>query len=236
MDCRCPFGFPENRFDLIFLQPVLQISQAGAALISLVEFAHDFCLLWYDAEFAICVFFISVKPVTGNLKRSNLCVHLPPAPDVAGDGFAFGLCHRAVHRNHKFAVWRQRVDIFFLKEDADTELSEDARVVDTVKRIAGKPLNGLCEDEVDLFLLALADHTQEFCALFRGRACNAFVRKDASHCPFLVGHNFVGVVFALRFVAAGLFFFLGRDTAICRHAKLFCDRSRSAAIPAWVGL
>ena len=59
--CRCPFGFPENRFDLIFFQPVLQISQAGAALISLVEFTHDFCLLWYDAEFALCVFFIRYK-------------------------------------------------------------------------------------------------------------------------------------------------------------------------------
>ena len=86
-------------------------------------------------------------------------MHLPAAPDVAGDGFAFRLCHRAVHRNHKFAVWRQGVDIFFLKEDADAKLPENARIIDAVERVAGEPLNGLCEDEVDLFLLALTDHS-----------------------------------------------------------------------------
>ena len=78
-------------------------------------------------------------------------MHLPAAPDVAGDGFAFGLRHRAVHRNHKFAVRRQRIDIFFLKEDADAKLPEDARIVDAVERVAGKSLDGLCKDEVNLF-------------------------------------------------------------------------------------
>ena len=119
-------------FDLIFFQPVLQISQAGAALISLVEFAHDFCLFRYDAEFAICVFFVSIKPITGNLERSNFCVHLPPAPDVAGDGFAFRLRHRAVHRDHKFAVRWKRVDILLFEENPDAKLPEDARIVDAV--------------------------------------------------------------------------------------------------------
>ena len=184
--CRCPFRFSKNRFDLIFFQPVLQISQAGAALISLVEFAHGLCLFWYDTEFAICVFFVSIKPVTGNLERSDFCVHLPTTPDIAGNGFAFGLRHCAVHRNHKFAVWRQRVDILFFEENPDPKLSEDARIIDAVERIAGKPLDGLCKDEVDLLLLTQANHPQEFCALFRGRACDAFVRENASHCPLFV--------------------------------------------------
>ena len=93
----------------------MQISQAGAALISLVEFAHDFGLFWYDAEFALCVFFISIKPVTGNLERSDFCVHLPTTPDIAGNGLAFGLRHCAVHGDHEFAVRWQRVDIFFFE-------------------------------------------------------------------------------------------------------------------------
>ena len=164
--CRCPFRFSENRFDLIFFQPVLQISQAGTALISLVEFAHDFCLLWYDAEFAVCVFFVSIKPVTGNPERSDFCVHLPTTPDIAGNGFAFGLRHCAVHGDHKLAVCWQRIDVLFFKEDSDAELPEDARIVDAVERISGETLNGLCEDEVDLFLLALTDHAEEFCTLF----------------------------------------------------------------------
>ena len=224
--CRCPFGFPKNRFDLIFFQPVLQIAQAGAALISLVEFAHDFCLLRYDAEFALCVFFISVKSVTGNLERSNFCVHLSPTPDVAGNGLALGLRHRAVHRNHKFTVRRQGVDILFFEENPDPKLSEDARIIDAVERIAGKPLDGLCKDEVDLLLLTQANHPQEFCALFRGCAGNTLVCKNPSHCPFLVGHDFICVVLALGFVTAGLFFFLGRDAAVRRNAKLLCDRGR----------
>ena len=93
-------------------------------------------------------------------------MHLPPTPDVAGDGFAFRLRHRAVHRDHEFAVWRQGVDIFFLKEDTDAKLPEDARIIDAVERIAGKPLDGLCKDEVDLFLLALTNHTEKLGALF----------------------------------------------------------------------
>ena len=204
----------------------MQIAQAGAALISLVEFAHNFCLFWYDAEFALCVFFISVKPVTGHLERSDFCVHLLAAPDVAGDGLAFGLCHCAVHRDHELAVRRQGVDVFFLEEDTNAKLSEDARIVDAIERVSGKPLNGLCQNEVDLFLLALADHPQEFRAFFCRRAGDALIRKNPSHCPFFIGHDFVGVILALGFVAAGLFFLLGRDATICRDAELLCDRGR----------
>ena len=164
----------------------MQISQAGAALISLVEFAHDFCLLRYDAEFALCVFFVSIKSIAWNLERSNFCVHLPAAPDVAGDGFAFGLRHCAVHRNHKFAVCWQRIDILFFKEDSDAKMPEDARIIDAVERIAGKPLDGLRKYEVDLFLLTLSNHTQEFCALFCGCAGNALVSKNTGQCPLFV--------------------------------------------------
>ena len=144
----------------------MQIAQAGAALISLVEFAHDFCLFWYDAEFAICIFFVSIEPVARDFQCSDLCVHLLAAPDVAGDGFTFGLRHRAVHRDHEFAVRRQGIDIFFLKEDADAKLPEDARIIDAVERVAGKSLDGLCKDEVNLFLLALTNHTEKLGALF----------------------------------------------------------------------
>ena len=153
-------------------------------------------------------------------------MHLPAAPDVAGNGFAFGLRHRAVHGDHEFAVGRQRVDILFFEENPDPKLPENARVVDAIERVSGKPLNGLCQNEVDLILLALTDHTQEFCALFCRRAGNAFVREDARHRPFFVGHDFIGVVFALRFIAAGLFFLFRGNTAVCCHTKLLCDCSR----------
>ena len=224
--CRCPFGFSENRFDLIFFQPVLQISQAGAALISLVEFTHDFCLFWYDAEFAICIFFVSIEPVARDFQCSDLCVHLLAAPDVAGDGFTFGLRHRTVHGDHKFTVRWKRVDILLLEENPNPKLPENASVIDAVERVAGKSLDGLCKDEVNLFLFALTDHPQKLCTLFRGRASDAFICKNPSHCPFLVGHDLVRIILALRFIATGLFFFLGRDAAVRRNAKLLCDRGR----------
>ena len=153
-------------------------------------------------------------------------MHLPTTPDIAGNGFAFGLRHRAIHGDHKFAVRWQRVDIFFLEEDSNAKLSEDARIIDAVERVAGKSLDGLCKNEVDLFLFALTNHAKEFRALFCGRAGNTLVRKNSSHRPLFIGHDFVGVILALRFVAAGLFFLLGRDATICRDAELLCDRGR----------
>mgnify|MGYP000330999002 CR=1 FL=1 len=138
----------------------------------------------------------------------------------------------ATYEKH-FSVHIQRIDIFFFKEDANAELPKNSSVVDTIERIAGESLNGFCQNEVDLFLFALTDHPQELCALFCRRAGNAFVREDARHRPFFVGHDFVGVVFALRFIAAGLFFFLGRDAAVRRDAKLLCDRSR--LLQFWLG-
>ena len=46
------------------------------------------------------------------------------------------------------------------------KLPEDARIVDTIERVAGKSLDGLCKDEVNLFLLALTNHTEKLGALF----------------------------------------------------------------------
>ena len=114
----------------------------------------------------------------------------------------------------------------YRRQIADAKLPEDARIIDAVERVAGEPLNGLCEDEVDLFLLALANHAEEFCALFCGCTGDAFVREDARHRPFFVGHDFIGVVFALRFIAAGLFFLFRGNTAVRCHTKLLCDCSR----------
>ena len=67
------------------------------------------------------------------------------------------------------------MNILLFKEDADAKLPEDARVVDAVECISCEALNGLCKDEVDLFLFALTDHPQEFCAFFRRCASDAFI-------------------------------------------------------------
>lgn len=112
---------------MIAFQPVLQVSQAGTVLVSLVDFSYHLCLLRDDAEFFVFIFFIPIESVAGNLERPDVCVHLPTAPDVAGDGFAFGLRHRTIHRDHELAVRRQGVDVFFLEEDTNAKLSEDGQ-------------------------------------------------------------------------------------------------------------
>ena len=104
-------------------------------------------------------------------------------------------------------------------------MPENACVIDAVKRISGEPLNGFCENEVDLFLLALPDHAEKLGALLRGSSRNPLVCKNASHRPLLVRHDLVRVILALRLVAAGLFFFLGRYAAVRRHAELPLDGS-----------
>ena len=120
----------------------------------------------------------------------------------------------------------QAIDILFFEENPDAKLPEDARIIDAVERISCEALNGFCENEVNLFLLALTDHAKEFCAFFCGRACDALIRENPSHCPFFVGHDLVGVILALGFVAAGLFFLFRRDAAVRRYAELFCDCGR----------
>lgn len=66
---------------------VIQVSQAGTVLVSLVDFSYHLCLLRDDAEFFVFIFFIPIESVAGNLERPDVCVHLPAAPDVAGDGW-----------------------------------------------------------------------------------------------------------------------------------------------------
>ena len=100
-----PIGRAKDGLDLVSFQPVLQIAQAGSALVSLIDLAHHFGLLRDDVELAVCIFFVTVKPVAWNFERPDLCMHLSATPDVTGDGLAFGLRHCAVHRNHEFAVW-----------------------------------------------------------------------------------------------------------------------------------
>ena len=117
----------------------MQISQAGTALISLVEFAHDFGLFWYDAEFALCVFFISIKPVTGNLERSDFRVHLPAdtLPVLKGLNFdekdAFII--ETTPRNDSICYWIKDSLVYQM----DTlEVQLDYLYTDTLNRLVPK--------------------------------------------------------------------------------------------------
>ena len=78
-----------------------------------------------------------------------------------------------------------------------------------IQRISSESGNGLCEDQVDLSFLAFADHTIEIIPLLGGSACDALISEDACHRPFRIGHDLIGVIAALSFIAGLLFFFLG---------------------------
>ena len=149
-----PFLRTKCGFDLICFQPVFQAAKAGTAHVSLIDLAYHLCLLRNGMNFPFLILFIGVQPIAGDLQGSDLRVHLFAAPDVTGDGFAFGLRHRAVHGDHKFTVRWKRVDILLLEENPNPKLPENARIVDTIERVAGKSLDGLCEDHVDFLLFA----------------------------------------------------------------------------------
>lgn len=81
-------------------------------------------------------------------------------------------------------------------------MSEDARIIDAIKRVSCEALDRFCKNEVNLFLLTLMDHSQKFCAFFRGRAGDAFIRKNPSHRGGT--HKTVLEMFSGNGVACGL--------------------------------
>ena len=131
-----PFLRTKCGFDLICFQPVFQAAKAGTAHVSLIDLAYHLCLLRNGMNFPFLILFIGVQPIAGDLQGSDLRVHLFAAPDVTGDGFAFGLRHRAVHGDHELALRRQGIKVFPFKKHADPKATQDSRVVDAIERVA----------------------------------------------------------------------------------------------------
>ena len=126
--CRGPF----DRWNMVFFQPTLQHPIARTGKEPGIQFPHNCCLLRHDFRFPVLSLFKRIEGAIWNERLSTLHRALLAPCNVFRDGLTFGLCHCAVHGDHKLAVCWQRIDVLFFKEDSDAELPEDARVVDTL--------------------------------------------------------------------------------------------------------
>ena len=61
----------------------------------------------------------------------------------------------------QLAVLLQRIDIFLLENNADSEVLQLSGIHQTVLRISGKTADGFCYDKVYLTSLAVCDHLFE---------------------------------------------------------------------------
>jgi len=145
--------------------------------------------------------------------------------DIAADGFRLRLGENAVDRQIGFGAHVQRVDVLFLKGDADIQRGQQADIVEAVHDVARKPGHRLDEDPVDFAQLALADHLHELGPFLRAGAGQSLIGENADELPFRVLLDFLCVIGLLGFVAVFLFFLLGGNPAVGRYAKLAVFRT-----------
>ena len=138
---------------------------------------------------------------------------LAPA-DIGADAFAFSLGESSQHGDEDLAVCFQGIDVFFFEDYCDAKLSQGTNVVQAIHRISGEAGDRFGQDNVDFLLLAHPDHLQEFRSFSSRGACDALVSKDPGHSPVAVGHDLVGVVVLLGFIAGELLLIVGGDTAV----------------------
>ena len=171
-----PFRFTVHVEDVLRLQPVFDLAKAGPGEIPVIDLPDHLGLFRDDLRSAIATFLIGIPAfiLIGHLSLSHGLTDAPD--DVAGNGLALRLGEGAQNGDEHLTVRLQGVDALLLEDHRDTQLPQGADVVEAVHRIAGEAGDGLGQHNVDLLLLALADHPQELRALPGGRACYALIR------------------------------------------------------------
>ena len=185
-----------------------------------IDSSDDLSLLRDDLRLAILSLAEAVQLFV--LDAGFACFHGAAfAPcDIGGDGLALRLCEGTGEGDAKLTVLLQRVDVLLLEDDGDAQGFEGAGVVEAVHRVSCEAGYRLGQYHVYLVLTAMLDHSHEVLTLFCRGAGDTFIRKDAAHRPFRVGHDLIGVVFSLHLIAVGLILLFGGHAAVRRHTKL----------------
>ena len=112
------------------------------------------------------------------------------------------------------------VDVLFLEEDSDAESSQFTSELQRIYRIACESGHGLCEDQVDLPLPALANHTQKLLSLAGRGTGLSLIGKDVGHRPVRVFHDLFCVERLLILIAAKLLITVGRYAAVGSNTQI----------------
>ena len=113
-----------------------------------------------------------------------------------------------------------RVDVLFLKGDANIQRGQQTDIVEAVHDVARKTGHRLDENPVNFALLALADHLHELGPFLRAGAGRSLIGENADELPLRVLLDFLGVIGLLGLVAILLFLLFGGYPAVGRHAEL----------------
>ena len=137
--------------------------------------AHDDSLIRIDLRESICSFPIAEEAgvIVVNLAVSEVFSVTPL--DVAAEGFAFGLCLTHHKGEDHLIVHVERIDILLLEEHAHSMFFQAADITQAIQRVTAEAGDRLCNDQVDLPILAGLDHFTELLAFLGGCTGDSFV-------------------------------------------------------------
>ena len=139
--------------------------------------------------------------------------------NVGADIFRFALGDAAVDGDVKLGTGLIAVDALLLEVHIDTEVIEQADILQAVHRVPREPGNGFRDDHVDFPLFAAADHAVEFISVFHTCAGDALIGVDTFKRPSVFGIDAFGIVLHLIFITVELFLLLSGNAAVCRHPQ-----------------
>ena len=149
---------------------------------------------------------------------------LPLSPgDVFRNAAAFFLGKARHDGDEQFALAVKCENTFLFKVTFHAVFLQLADGDQTVHGVPGKSADRLCDDEVDLAIQRIRNHTVKAVSLFGVTAGNALIRIYFYEVPFRLGLYEFGVVIHLGFVAGELLVAVGGNTGIsCNTPLLRC--------------
>ncbi len=167
-----------------------------------------------------CSLFVSEELLVGQTVFA-VCKTLPLTPlYIFRDRPGLFLCQAGHQHDEEFTLAVQGVDILFFKINTD---SCDFQFPDRIKgiyRITGKPGEGLCDNEVDLAVQGICNHSVKCFSAIQGGAGDTFVRIDACELPIRTFQNQFLKIVLLSLDATHLLIGIGGHPGIGRYTLL----------------
>ena len=136
---------------------------------------------------------------------------------ILGNAPALLLSEGGQQGKHELAVAGQRPNAFFLELHLDAELLQPAHRFKEIHRIAGKPADGLGEDNVDPPGLAVGQHPLKLGSAFRAGAGDESVCVNSGKLPFGILLDKLAVIAYLGGKGMGQTIRFHGDPGIGRH-------------------
>ena len=125
--------------------------------------------------------------------------------DVLTELLAIALGHACVYHQELLILGVDALDALHLEYHIYIEGPEHSYILDGIQGVSRKPVDGFCEDDVDLPGLTHLDHAVKFIPFFCAGAGNTLIREHFNRLPIGVAADLVSVILQLVLVAVELF-------------------------------